>query len=35
MKPRYLQVSLGYKIGLLIGERSRGGGLKAHCNLEK
>jgi len=35
MKPRYLQISLGYKIRLLIGEKSRGGGLKALCNLEK
>ena len=35
MKPRYLQIFLGYKIGLLIGERFREGGLKALYNLEK
>jgi len=37
MKPKvqYFQVSLGHKIGLPIGERSNGGGLKTPCDLLK
>jgi len=35
MNPRYLQESLGYKIGPLIDKISRGGELKVLCNLVK
>jgi len=35
MNPKYLYVSLGYKIGLSKGERSREEELKAPYDLEK
>jgi len=35
MNLKYLQVSFGMRERLPIDDKSRGGGLKAPCNLEK